>query len=468
MNQAKELVKERSRDDTALKRYTMIAPLLDETLDPAAALKLRRELAEQNSISERTLRRYVNAWRTNGFEGLRPEERTGYRTGTVPENYAEILAEAVQLRREVPRRSVEQIILILEMEGKVAPGILKRPTLQRHLYRAGFGAVHMDIYSDARKSSSKRFCKPHRMMLIQGDIKYGPKLPFGRNGAMVQTYLSSAIDDHSRMLLASEFYDNQEERIVEDTFRKAILKYGRFDKCYFDNGTQYIARQLKLSLARLSIRIAHAPVESGKSKGKIEKFHQTVDDFIAEIRLKKIRTLEELNHYWKIYLDEYYHKRPHDGIREYYQSLGVTIPKEGISPLQEFNRDTRPLVFLDADVVGEAFLYHESRKVDKGACISFQGRRYETKVQLIGTTVEISYDPTAPEIITVKGVGMDPFQAEPLKIGAYCDQRQPLPPQMQKEETETSRFLDALEKKHEESRQRSADAISFGSFKKGV
>ena len=41
------------------------------------------------------------------------------------------------------------------------------------------------------------------MMLVQGDIKYGPKLPIGKNGARIQTYLSSAFDDHSRLLLAS-------------------------------------------------------------------------------------------------------------------------------------------------------------------------------------------------------------------------------------------------------------------------
>ena len=34
---------------------------------------------------------------------------------------------------------------------------------------------------------------------------------------MVQTYLSSAIDDHSRYVIQSQFYDNQEEGIVEDT-----------------------------------------------------------------------------------------------------------------------------------------------------------------------------------------------------------------------------------------------------------
>ena len=68
-----------------------------------------------------------------------------------------------------------------------------------------------------------------------------------------------------------------------------------------------------------------------------------MDDFLAEAKAQKIRTLEELNYYWKIYLDEYYHNRAHDGIREYYESLGVSVPREGISPIQEFNRDTRLL-----------------------------------------------------------------------------------------------------------------------------
>lgn len=108
------------------------------------------------------------------------------------------------------------------------------------------------------------------MMLIQGDIKYGPKLPIGKHGAKVQTYLSSAIDDHSRYLLSSRFYDNQEESIIEDTFHQAIARYGTFDACYFDNGSQYIAKQIRFSLARLGIRVMHAKPRSGKSKGKIE------------------------------------------------------------------------------------------------------------------------------------------------------------------------------------------------------
>lgn len=37
-------------------------------------------------------------------------------------------------------------------------------------------------------------------------------------------------------------YD-QEKLIVEDIFRKVILLHGKFDSCYFDNGSQYLKKQ---------------------------------------------------------------------------------------------------------------------------------------------------------------------------------------------------------------------------------
>ena len=143
------------------------------------------------------------------------------------------------------------------------------------------------------------------MQTIKKDLN--GKLPIGKNGAMVQTYLSSAIDDHSRYLVHSRFYDNQEESIVEDTFQNVLLKAGACDAVYFDNGSQYAAKQLKFSLARLGITVRHAKVRSGKSKGKIEKFHQAADAFLREARIHKVKTLEELNRHWKNHLEEYCH-----------------------------------------------------------------------------------------------------------------------------------------------------------------
>ena len=234
MNTNRKLIVERWQEDAALNRFKMIAPLCDETIDQAKRVQLRKEIASANDLSYKTIKRYDDAYRAQGFEGLKPRDRLPRNSRDLPENFEELLQEAIQLRREVPSRSVEKIITILEMEGRVSPGVLKRSTLQRHLFDAGFGSTHLEVYREAQESSSKRFCKPHRMMLLQGDIKYGPRLPIGKKGAMVQTYLSSAIDDHSRMILSSKFYDNQEELIVEDTFRDVILKYGAFDSCYFD------------------------------------------------------------------------------------------------------------------------------------------------------------------------------------------------------------------------------------------
>ena len=107
--------------ETCPSEDTMILPLLDENLDPASAHELRISIAEKNDISERTVRRYVSTYREKGFDGLKPAERTYYSKDNKPENYDELLEDAIQLRREVPRRSVEQIILILESEGKAAP-----------------------------------------------------------------------------------------------------------------------------------------------------------------------------------------------------------------------------------------------------------------------------------------------------------------------------------------------------------
>ena len=99
------------------------------------------------------------------------------------------------------------------------------------------------------------------------------------------------------------------------------------------------------------------------------------------------------------------------------KAWAAPVSAQGITPMQEWGRDSRPLTFLDTGVVAEAFLHHETRLVDKGACISFQGRKYETKPSLIGCKVEISYDPMSPEVVRVSYPGITPFEAEPVKIG---------------------------------------------------
>ena len=455
------------RDDQALKRLEMISPLLDPDLDEAKRCQMREMIAEKNGITTRSLYRYEKYYREDSFEGLRPKNREMRRSAKLPENYDEIVAQAIQLKREVPRRSVRQIIKILEIEGWAPPGTIKASTLQRYLYKAGLGKKQMRKYTEARETSSRRFCRPRRMELLQADIKYGPKIR-DKDGKLIKTYLSSLIDDHSRYILQSEFYDNQRAEIVEDTFHKAILKHGNFDCGYLDNGGQYITDELQKSCGKLGIRLLHARPRNCEAKGKIEKFHQVVDGFKAEIEKHHVHSVAELNEKWKYYLDQEYQKESHDGIREYYESMDVPVPSKGITPEQEWNRDTRKLTFIDVGVIAEAFMRHESRQIDKAGCFSFDGKMYEASTALAGAEVEIVYDPLHTEELEVRYQGIMPIKAKRVRIGAFADKKPPVPVGMTDQIPETSRLLDALEKKYKEDHQLFADAISFAGYGKEV
>lgn len=453
------------QDQEALKRLEMITPLMDPDMDDAKRCQMREEIAEKNNITTRSLYRYEKYYRENSFDGLRPMNRQMRRSAKLPGNYDEIVAQAIQLKREVPRRSVRQIIKILEIEGWAPPGILKASTLQRYLYKAGLGKKQMRKFTESRETSSRRFCRPHRMELLQGDIKYGPQIR-DKDGKLIKTYLSSLIDDHSRYILQSEFYDNQRAEIVEDTFHKAILKHGAFDTGYLDNGTQYISEQLQKSCGKLGIRLLHAKPRNCEAKGKIEKFHQKVDSFIAEIRVAHVHSVEELNERWKYYLEEEYQKEGHDGIREYYEAMDVKVPSGGISPEQEWNRDTRKLTFIDVGTVSEAFMHHEMRQIDKTGCFSFEGRLYEASTALAGAEVEIIYDPLHTAEIEVRYQGIAPIKAKPVRIGAFANKKPVVPVGMTDQIPKSSRLLDALEKKYKENHRLFADAISFAGYGK--
>jgi len=103
-------------------------------------------------------------------------------------------------------------------------------------------------------------------------------------------------------------------------------------------------------------------------------------------------------------------------------------------------------------------LHHETRIVDKAGCISFRGRKYETSLSLIGAEVEIAYDPMSTETLTVSYLGIPSFTTRPLQIGEYCAQKPAISVSMLPVEPESFRFLAALQRKHEETKQHNAHA----------
>ena len=102
------------QEEEALRRFQLISPLLQTGLDDAKRIQLRKKIAEENNISVRSLYRYEKAFSERQFTGLKPADREKHRSQKLPENFSFLLEQAIQLRKEVPERSVAQIIYILE------------------------------------------------------------------------------------------------------------------------------------------------------------------------------------------------------------------------------------------------------------------------------------------------------------------------------------------------------------------
>ena len=218
--------------EIAAQRFQLIAPLLAEGLDAGKAKQLREQICKASGLSERTIRRYLSHYRIEGFGGLKPKGKSiQMKKEAIPSHLVE---QAILLRKEVPSRSVAQIIQILEWEGLADPGQLKRSTLQEKLTEKGYNSRQMKLYSQTGVAA-RRFQKRHRNQLWQSDIKYGPYLPIGPNGTKKQVYPVAIIDDVTRFIVHGEFYTTLDSRIVEDALRIAIQKYGAPEAVYFNN-----------------------------------------------------------------------------------------------------------------------------------------------------------------------------------------------------------------------------------------
>lgn len=429
-------------EEIAAFRVQMLSPLLESGIDPAKMRELKLRICEQTGISERTLRRYLAAYRKEGFNGLKPKGRGREAVETIPQK---ILDQAVLLRREVPLRSVSQIIQILEWEGLVAPGEVKRSTLQEHLTRLGYSSRHMRIYKETGVAS-RRFQQRCRNKLWHSDIKYGPYLPIGPNGTKKQVFLVIFIDDATRLVVHGQFYPLMDQSIIEDAFRQGIQKHGVPQAVYFDNGKQYRTRWMHRTCGKLGVRLLYAKPYSPEGKGKVERLNRTVDSFLAEIRLEKLETLERLNTLFQVWLEECYQNKQHSAL--------------GRSPLEAFNMDKEPLRFVEPEVLADAFLHCETRMVDKVGCISFMGKKYEVGLDLIGRKVAVIYDPSCLEEITIEYQG-DSRPALEQRIGERAGKRPQLPPQLLEQPAESSRLLTAAKAKNEERQERVAPAVSY-------
>lgn len=437
---------QKKAEEIAAGRVQLLSPLLAEGLDLAKAKELKRSICEQTGLSERTLRRYLAKYREDGFGGLKPKAKGRQPSeAVIPQD---ILEQAILLRREVPGRSVAQIIQIMEWEGRVLPGQIKRSTLQEKLASRGYSTRHMRMYAESGVAA-RRFQQRHRNRLWHSDLKYGPYLPIGPGGAMKQVFLITFIDDATRYVLHGEFYPVMDKTIVEDCFRRAIQKFGVPEAVYFDNGKQYRTKWMQRACSKLGIRLLFAKPYSPESTGKVERFNRVVDSFLSEAALEKPKTLERLNELFEVWLSECYQNKPHSAL------------ENKRSPETAFRSDKKALRFVEPDMLANAFLHCESRKVDKSGCISFMDRKYEVGLPFMGCTVDVVYDPADITELTIEYENHTPWKVRELVIGERAGKRPPLPEHLQPHPSDSSRLLAAAQDRSRERHEAQLPAVTY-------
>jgi transposase InsO family protein len=445
-------------DGKALSRYEAIAPLLGGDIE-AGELRRRRALAmESAGMSERTLRRHVEKYRKHGLAGLSDAPRRD--KGAPKAISARVVDEAVRLREELPGRSVRQIIEILEGERLIKPGSVARTTLNVKLVERGVGAKRMRAMASARPA--RRFARKGRNSLWQLDVKNGPMV--GKGGARTRTYLLVAIDDATRMVMHAEFYADQKLPILEDAFRKALLRYGKPKDVLVDNGKIFVSKWFRRACAQLGIRHIAAKPYSPEAKGKCEKFNRFVDSFLLELSLEPAGTLAELNRKFAAWLEEGYAHKPHAALTAQSAALpaGGEATGEALTPYQAYARDPAKIRYASGEECREAFLWEETRRVDKTGCVKLRGREYDVGAGYAGMKVDLRYDPFDLSVAEAWHGGKFVRKAAPVHVGEWTAALGAGAPKAAKAAKEThSRLLKVYEERSRERRKARNSALAF-------
>jgi transposase InsO family protein len=411
------------------RRIKILLPLCCGNLDDSGLTEMVARVAQENGISKRTVYRYLEAYRKNGVDGLIPMRNGRPGSRAIP---SEILQQAIFLRRENPNRSVAKIIRCLELEGLIEPKSIKRSTLQDQLAKCDCSKEKIKVFIKSADAGGRRFQRKDRNSLWQSDGKKGPFI--GKNKSL----LISFIDDCTRYILHSQFYETESTESIMDCLRQAIKKCGVPNEVYFDNGAAYRSMALERTCTKLLIKKRHTKIFSAKSKGKIEKFHQIVDRFIEELNLDKVNNFDSLNKKWAAYLHAFYQTMEHGSLTE------------GASPLIAFSTHKKEIRYLNQDELNDAFLFlGYKRVVDKSGCVNFEGKKYTNKELIlhIGKKVNIVWDPSDKSKIWIEIDKFPKLIAEPLVIKEWVPKDKgtenifnPIIP------TNKSRLIDAGEK----------------------
>ena len=130
-------------------------------------------------------------------------------------------------------------------------------------------------------------------------------------------YLSTVLDDFSRYIVHWELCKNMKvndvKRTVDAAVTKAGLKKGQTPKLLSDNGSCYVASEIKTYLNdQYEMKQVHGRPAHPQTQGKIERYHRTMKNVV---KLHFYYSPEELEKSLEEFVNRYNNERYHESLK---------------------------------------------------------------------------------------------------------------------------------------------------------
>ena len=390
-------------EELALWRYHLIAEALHPRLHGRErGLIVRRIAGEEHvgsdgvprTVSRTSLDRWLRAYRQHGLAGLRDQPRSD-RGST--RQHPELIEEAIRLRLEQPARSAAAIADIL---GQLHHIPVAERTLREQFQKRGLSRA--ELLRDTRTWGRYEAAAPNDRWM--GDVLVGPWIPFPRAPGSQRARLFLLVDDHSRLLVHGRWYPVEKLRAGQEVLYQAILRRGLPLQLHVDNGSPYSGRELLRSCALLGIHLIHSRPYSPQGRGKQERLGRVIRErCILEAEQVGIASFQDFNDRFEAWSESYLNLRVHS--------------ETGETPMQRFLRGT--IRQANPELLRQAFLWSEQRRVSKTGTVSFQGNEYQSDPALRGRRVELRYRPEDLTRIEVWFENRQQGMLTPLVIGRH-------------------------------------------------
>jgi transposase InsO family protein len=262
-------------------------------------------VARDYRVSRRWVQELVRRFETEGEAGLEPRSR---RPRASPSRTpAAIEDEIVVLRKALADQGLDAGAHTIAYHLRELHGTSPSPaTIWRILSRRGFVSPQPQ---KRPRSSFIRFEADLPNERWQADVTHW-QLAGGRGVEIL-----NVIDDHSRLLVASQARWVVRALDVVQTFHEAAGTHGFPASVLTDNGAVFTGAPrggrsaMEVTLASLGISHARSRTYHPQTCGKVERFHQTLKRWLAKQRVA--RTLDELQTQLDRFARYYNSTRPH-------------------------------------------------------------------------------------------------------------------------------------------------------------